>query len=310
MRIIPAVTVFLLLLAVSMLLIRFASPEAVQTEAVEKAVKPNLTGVKSGEIAGYLRKVVGFGSRFLGHRGCEEAALYIASLFKERGLEVYLDNFSLGRFKGVNVVGVKRGEGLEDMWVIVCAHYDTSPGTRGADDNGTGVSVLLWLSGKLENNTLNKTIVLIAFSGEEVGLAGSEHYVEQYFEELTAHRAVVINIDAVGYGEHLWITAGPPPITQESARLMKLMLKKAEEMNITIKKANYVLASDHLPFKRHGIPSVAVTESLLNPYLHSVEDSLDKVNMETVCKAAKLVWETLKELCKTGERVPKGLSTQ
>ncbi len=293
---------FILLFTASLLLIRLTPPLT-----YEEIISPDLSGVNPDELRKHLETLVSFNSRFIGHKGCIQAALYIASVFKRNGLEVYLDNFSFGRFKGVNVIGVKRGGNLGNMWVILCAHYDSFSTGRlapGADDNGTGVSILLWLSGKLANVSVNKTVILIAFSGEEVGLAGSKHYVEKNLKELIYHKAVVINIDAVGYDEYLWVTTGLSPISPESRKLAELMFRVAEEIGVPILRANYILASDHLSFKHHGIPSVALTESILNPYIHSVEDTLDKVNIVTVCKAAKLVWETLRKLCASEEPVP------
>ena len=108
------------------------------------------------------------------------------------------------------------GEGV----VILGAHYDTVRNSVGANDNASGVSVLLALAERLAQPPWSSQMVsvfpftlrFIAFGSEETGLNGSGHYVRQLTnEELNAIR-VMINLDSVGSGTFLrgpgddWVT--------------------------------------------------------------------------------------------------------
>lgn len=113
-----------------------------------------------------------------------------------------------------NVVGVLYGTApnLKDDAIVVGAHYDHlgrggqgSLAARegdvhhGADDNASGTAALLELARLLaaERKSLRRTVVFVAFGGEEEGLLGSKHYVEQPAHPL-ARTVAMINMDMVG----------------------------------------------------------------------------------------------------------------
>ena len=92
------------------------------------------------------------------------------------------------------------GNGL----VIIGAHYDVVPETEaGANDNTSGVAVLLSLAEALAGRSLPYTIRFVAFGSEEIGLYGSRHYVESLDEAELARITAMLNFDVVGSGPHL-----------------------------------------------------------------------------------------------------------
>ena len=101
-----------------------------------------------------------------------------------------------------------QGEGV----VILGAHYDTVRSSVGANDNASGVGVLLTLAERLAQppwssrmvSVLPFTLRFIAFGSEETGLNGSWHYVEQLTDAELADIRVMINFDSVGSGSHLY----------------------------------------------------------------------------------------------------------
>lgn len=145
--------------------------------------------------------------RFTGSEQASEAARFIADEFGKAGaLPVGANNSYFSPFKvagetgtkvGINVMATLPGNSRRGELIIFCAHYD-HVGTRstnpyhmtshdskwrigdtifnGANDNASGVAAVISLAhyfGRLKNN--ERTIVFIAFSGEELGMKGSQH---------------------------------------------------------------------------------------------------------------------------------------
>jgi hypothetical protein len=112
-----------------------------------------------------------------------------------------------------NIVGVLDGSGpLANENVVIGAHYDhlglggsasLAPGVKaihhGADDNGSGTTMLIELARRFGaiNNRVGRRLVFIAFSGEESGLLGSQHYCKNPLFPL-GNTVAMINMDMVG----------------------------------------------------------------------------------------------------------------
>ena len=171
------------------------------------------------------------GGRSIGSPGADSAAEFIARRFAAVGLQPssqgWFQRFTvsrdapavaqlrLGEVKGRNVIGVLPGRdpSLRHEIVIVGAHYDhlglggagsgaLDPDVRnqvhnGADDNASGTAALIHIASRLALSPPARTVVFIAFSGEELGLLGSAHYVKNPLYPLSATLAMV-NMDMVG----------------------------------------------------------------------------------------------------------------
>ena len=150
----------------------------------------------------------------------DEVGIWLAKRFKKIGLRPYskiglddfVDSFEI-RFKhqeakplfGENIIGVIEGNQQADEYVIVSAHYDHLgvKGNKiynGADDNATGVAALLETARIISNTNLHpkKSIVFIAFSGEEKNLQGSRHFCELINEKELADKMVNLNFEMFG----------------------------------------------------------------------------------------------------------------
>ena len=98
-----------------------------------------------------------------------------------------------------NLEAVLPGSDASAPIVMVTAHYDTVPGTPGADDDGSGCVVLLEVARRLAREPVGAEVRLLWFDGEERGLLGALRYV-QSLSGATRHRIVgVINLESVGY---------------------------------------------------------------------------------------------------------------
>jgi hypothetical protein len=167
--------------------------------------------------------------RATGSPGADSAAAYLARRFSEVGLQPaaggWFQSFTIGRgapagrqgkaggVVGKNVIGILPGRDpvLRNQTVILGAHYDhlglggfgsldpdsTGLVHNGADDNASGVAGLIQVAARLAASRPARTVVFIAFSGEELGLLGSSHYVKEPIYPLAGTLAM-INLDMVG----------------------------------------------------------------------------------------------------------------
>jgi len=104
-----------------------------------------------------------------------------------------------------NVVGIIHGKQNTNDELIISAHYDSYPGSVGADDNASGVGILIELAKLFNKNKecLTKNLKFVAFGGEEKGLLGSRAFLNRHVEDIS-NCSLLINIDQVG-GEHIFI---------------------------------------------------------------------------------------------------------
>ena len=167
--------------------------------------------------------------RMTGSEGADSAAAYLARRFEEVGLQPaaggWFQTFTVakeapvaqhahvGGLRAKNVIGLLPGHDpvLRNETVIIGAHYDhlglggfgsldaDSSGQvhNGADDNASGAAMLIQLASRLSREPPARTVLFIAFSGEELGLLGSAYYVKHPIYPLGGLLAM-INLDMVG----------------------------------------------------------------------------------------------------------------
>jgi Zn-dependent M28 family amino/carboxypeptidase len=136
----------------------------------------------------------------------EEAAAgqYVAAQFAAYGYATQVQAFIFVYWDGIehgsaNVIAVKPGESPRE--IIVGAHYDSTGPGQGADDNASGVAVMLEVAGRLRDIPTPYTIRFIAFGAEEVNLDGSHYYVAQMDDVAIRNTVGMINLDSLVAGE-------------------------------------------------------------------------------------------------------------
>jgi len=186
------------------------------------AVDPDTTGlvnaVSQQQLMAYVQTLESFGTRNSfsatdrDNYGIGAARRWIFDEFERVGngrLQVSFDDFNLS-YKGFtaeqrNVVATLPGSGPGNGIIIVSAHYDTRPQSvtdgftraTGANDNGSGVALLLETARVLSSRDWNQTIVFIAMAAEEQETAGSRHFAQNaYLDNLNV--LGVFNYDAIG----------------------------------------------------------------------------------------------------------------
>lgn len=257
--------------------------------------------------------------RELGSPEIDKAADYIASKFEEYGLlpgsddGTYFQTFKKafhgkGNLTIKNVIGIIPGtnENLKEA-VIISAHYDHLglgwPDVRkgnegmihnGADDNASGVSVILELAQSLGKSFKpGRTIIFAAFSGEEAGLAGSQHFIENY-KKYPANKILAnLNFDTVGrlFENKMMI------INSSNAREWRFIFMGTEyTTGIPAELITQDLdASDQVSFIEKGIPAVQFFSGPNEDY-HKPADKVEKIDTDGLVKFATVGKEVLQYL--------------
>ena len=221
-----------------------------------------------------------------------KAADSIATAMKSAGLEVVPTDPEVR-----NVVGVLRGTKADwaDQSVVVGAHYDHlgvgSSGAihPGADDNASGVAVLLELARQMAaSGPQPRTIVFAAFTGEEAGRLGSKRYIARAAAWPASKAIGMVNLDTVGR-----LSAG---------KLLVLGSQTASEWIHIVNGAGYVTGvpvdavmsdpggSDQASFTEIGVPAVQLFTGANTDY-HTPGDTPDKIDGDGLVKVAAVARE-------------------
>ncbi|WP_256012573.1 M28 family metallopeptidase [Desertivirga xinjiangensis] len=173
-------------------------------------------------------------------------------------LNVNIENQFVKDFKASNVCGIVRGTTEPDSILVLTAHYDHLGGMGadtyfpGANDNASGISLLLDLAKYYAQNPLPYSVAFICFSGEEAGLLGSKHFSEQPPFDLRNIR-FLLNMDLTGTGNEGITVVNATEFKKEFDLLKQINTRSGylTRINSRGKAAN----SDHYWFSQMGIPS-------------------------------------------------------
>ena len=255
--------------------------------------------------------------RMTGSPGADTAAAYLARRFQAVGLQQsaggWFQTFPISRdapaaqiahvggLTGRNVIGLLPGHDpvLRNEAIIVGAHYDhlglggfgsLDPDSNGqvhngADDNASGAAMLIEIAQRLAASRPARTVVFIAFSGEELGLLGSAYYVKQPVYPLATTLAM-INLDMVG--------------RLRQKRLIVYGSRSAKEFPKLLDSLNWYAGfdlkaqgdgygpSDQSSFYAAGRPVLHFFTDLHEDY-HRTTDDWQKINVEGLDQVASFV---------------------
>jgi len=193
--------------------------------------------------------------------------------------------------------------------ILIGAHFDTIPGTPGADDNATGIAVLLELARSISHKPARSPIRLIAFDLEEYGLIGSRAYANQLQEPIR----LMLSLEMLGYCDRTFHSQKYPanlhyfyPNQANFIALIGNWRSSLDLLRLTFSlrqngtSAQFLPAgdrgllvpmtrrSDHAPFWDLGYPAILVTDTadLRNPHYHQPSDRIETIDLDfltTVC---------------------------
>jgi aminopeptidase YwaD len=172
--------------------------------------------------------------------------------------KVNIDNKLQNNFKAANVCGVVKGTAKPDSFIFITAHYDHLGGMGkdtyfpGANDNASGISLLLNLAHYYAANPQPYSIGFICFAGEEAGLIGSKYFTEHPLVPLKNIR-FLINTDLAGTGEEGITVVNATEFPKEFA--MMNAVNDENKLLVKINSRGKAANSDHYFFTEKGVPS-------------------------------------------------------
>ncbi|HOI42295.1 MAG TPA: M28 family peptidase [Elusimicrobiales bacterium] len=245
-----------------------------------------------GEIASFE------GGRGPGSAGLRETADLVEREFKKAGLAP----FEGGAFRRpaenngralVNIAGLVPGSARPGELVVVSAHYDHLPPADGrsfpgANDNASGLAILLELARHYAANPADRSLLFIAFDGEEEGRLGSKVFVKGLGAERLAKFNAAVNLDTLGKtgkdgllvlgaaSSEKWphILRGCSFVTGLPHRVVK------EELD----------SSDQVSFIEAGVPAMQLFSGA-DPDYHKPTDTPDKLDYRGMARTAEFVRE-------------------
>lgn len=197
------------------------------------------------------------------------------------------------KYKSQNVIGILPGTKYPNKFIAITAHYDhlgmMGPAIfRGANDNASGVAMMLDLMRYFKMNPPEYSIIFMAFSGEEAGLLGSTYFVqnpEVNLEDI----AFLINLDMVGTGSD-GITIVNGKTFEKEANYMDSLNVKHNMLVEKIAKRGESAHSDHHPFYKAGVPAVFIyTRGKEHLEYHNVNDLPQDLPLTDYVDVASLI---------------------
>jgi hypothetical protein len=234
----------------------------------ETPISPQFDATSAINYAQVLSEV--FPDRVTGSPGSRRAAEYLRAEFRKLGYRVDSPTFSMWlggeRVQAENLTAQAEGEQPESVAVI--AHYDGQfTSHQAAEDNASGVGVLLELARVLQNRPRHRRLLFAATDAEEWGMVGARHLVDFFKSQRTI---AVISID--------YLNAGPAPALEINCAgqfggytplwFRKLMVAAGEAQHVRVEQAagfwewtertTEISAQDQGPLLRAGIPALNV----------------------------------------------------
>ena len=212
--------------------------------------------------------------------------------------------------------------GLQKPPILVGAHYDAVPGTPGADDNATGVAVLLELARGFATEPAKCPIRLVAFDMEEYGILGSAQYAADLKRQQQPLR-LMISLEMLGYcdatpgsqnypaglgrfypnrGDFIGLIGNLPTIPDliHLSRRIRKGGTPCEWLPVPIRGLLVppTRFSDHSPFWDRGYRALMVTDTafLRNPHYHKASDRLETLNLDFLTGVCRGLADGIRQL--------------
>lgn len=323
------------------LILAFLLAAAAYGQAPMKALNPRVAeivaAVSAERIEAVLRRLEGFGTRNLfssqtdPSRGVGAAARWIRDEMASYSprLQVSLDTHEVSKsgrvFRDVqlmNVVAVLPGTTQKERHVLISGHYDSLHIVRkkvgeleqmdqeatiaadapGVSDDGSGTAAVMELARVLSRYEFEKTLVFVAFSGEEYGLVGSGLYAKRAAAAKTVIDAVlnndIIGTEVSGNGRAAGMAVNvfsEDPIDSPSRTLARYVKEIGERyvpamrVDAVFRADRFGRGGDHTPFERAGYPAVRfTTKAEFYAHQHSGSDTLANASPRYAAWVAKV----------------------
>jgi hypothetical protein len=253
------------------------------------------------------------------------AERYIINAFVELGYKVWRQPFKFGGLEMSNLMIVKEGRNPRAGCFVAGAHYDTVPGTPGADDNATGIGALLELARRLAHQQPEMTVRMVAFANEENNGGGWESMGSYHFAKLCKAKGwdvrgmfslemLGVFSDAPGSQQYphpfrLFYPRTANFIAFVGNRFSRDFVRNSvrmwrEDVDFpcegvaapdTLRDAG---RSDHWSFWQIGVPALMITDTsnFRYPLYHTGEDTIDKIDFERYTRVVSGVFRIIERI--------------
>jgi len=243
----------------------------------------------------------------------DRAAAYIESSFSEIGLAPSRQEYSVNGTVVCNIEAEITGSSAADEIFVVGAHYDSAPGTPGANDNAGGVASMLEMARLLSGSKMKKTVRFVAFVNEEppffqTDKMGSFVYAKRC-KERKERIAGMFSLETMGYYSNEEGSQRYPfpfnlfhPSTGNFIGLVGNLASKsliAETHDIFQRVSDFPIESSSAPefisaiglsdqwsFWQMGYPAMMVTDTAMfrYPYYHTPDDTPEKIDYSSLAR--------------------------
>lgn len=248
-----------------------------------------------------------------------KAAEYVAAEMKRIGLKPggsdgYFQTFVSDKarggkvepFHGRNVLGILEGTDLKNEFVVINAHHDHLGVVKdeirpGADDNASGVAMILELAEAFAQKPPRRSLLVISFDAEEDGLVGSREFVNS---DLFGKYDIVADVcfDLIGGNFYPWETTTIYALGTEYSPEIGEIVRRTPAENLVVRQAGVFLIeqmgfsrSDYGNFRSKKVPFVFFSTG--TPwYYHSSHDTPDKINWPKITAAGKYCYRIVADL--------------
>ena len=278
----------------------------------------------------YLANTIG--ERNMHSSGTMESTVdFLRERFESIGYSVEDHQYTLrrGMYAGrsaTNLVAEIPGSDVHEGIIVIGAHYDTVAGSPGANDNASGIAVLLAAAGKMFGYTPRQTIRFVAFANEEPPFfqtsdMGSYAYAErssQRDENITA----MIALDGLGYydnspGSQSYPLPGLGFAYSDRADFIGLVTRVSDlsflrNISTGFEEAGVIPTesaalpgflpgvnwSDHWSFWKHDYPGMLITDTLLfrDPHYHTPSDTPERLNYDNMALITTALVASIKKM--------------
>lgn len=216
---------------------------------------------------------------------------------------VNLDPFTAIGLNMNNVICVKPAQNSAAETIILCGHYDSIINSNptnatlrapGANDNATGIAVILETARLLAAEPLDRAVQFVCFSGEEQGFLGAEAYSAKVKQANISLR-FLLNLDQIGFPsatkevviEH--DKGNVLPNNDQSSKLLAQTLAQVAQtrLNIPIGTAG-IERSDYMPFEARGYTVIGLYESGDYQHQHTNRDTSEKIDYDYLVNMSKI----------------------
>jgi len=254
------------------------------------------------------------------------AERWIMDRLEESSIEAQREEVDLNGPKVANIVVTFTGVERSDEIVLIGAHYDTVRGSPGANDNASGVALLLATARRLKDQRLGRTVRIVFFVNEEDPFSFGIQMGSRIHAERSRARGdsivAMIAVDSIGYYTSEAGSQNYPPFilglpsvgnfvafvsNRDNQRLLDRVVElfQTESRFPSIGIATDMKAaarSDHAPFWWRGYPALLMSDTSeeRDPNYHQPTDTADKLNYEEMARMADGFIRTLRVLAAPG----------